>query len=1117
MTSPDPVASVAPTTAVKRKRPSRAAQSHLFRPYRSIGHITASLPFHYHALGTARFLLVPLLHSFLVYNLDRLRVTLTSQPTPQPLTAITAIGRDVTVVGAGSMLYFYKRNEIRERIEAAAANQHITMLRAWGGSHVLSVDDGQTLRVWQLSRLRIDNEREVGQWEKVKKEDDEAEESKVDTSGRAGGEQETDEQMDDASSSARHHPACIASVSLRHFELASSSIHLPFSARLTCWLHPPTYVNKLLLGFSTGLLLLYNVNTRQPIHAYYPVQQYVQSRATQPTASSSALSTANTASSSASSLDHSAASLTCLAASPSPGVISIGTSTGLILQYDIDAQAAPILSSFQQHTGSVTTLSYRTDGTPHLLSGSTDGHLLCWQLGEWADGEGGGAGEWKRRPGFHSMVRYAHEGRIVSALYLPQEPLVVSSSVDNALRLFSCEGAEGSMRLLKERTGHQTTARCVRFMAREEEGGKSTDMMLLTGGEEGAMRMWSLRRDEESRELGQRKLGGKSRRQAMLDEQDDEAGLPAITSFSFTVDRHEQDYSNVLSAHAGDMAAHLWSTATASVSALSLLNPLVALSPATAVEVTADGQYGVVGRKAGRVEVYAMQSGAYRGGCGEGEEGKSRSRRRRRKGELHTLDDLIKGEHVTLWGDKRAAAATGDEEQQEEEEEETKEAAAQPVCHTAEVTGVQVDGMSRWIVSASLDGTVKLWEFATRQLLHTLVVARGSGVSRLLYHRDNDLFAVATDDYQLLVYDASAVSATQPPTLIRHFRSHRSPITDLCFSPRGHLLLSAGLGCALLVHHLPSALLLDVLRFSAPVVSMSFSPLGDMVATAHAGTLAVQLWWSKEWVGEGWDEAGEGVGEGLQAEEDDDDEDDDDEDDGGERLEDTADAMQVEGDGEKEAGSQRSGLITFSSLPRNRWHALLHWDDLKARNRAKEADMKRNDAAPFFLATLDTSSSRNAAAEVQQSPADNKPTKGRHIRSGGALDEPAVIPLLRAARRSGGGDGYSAVMAHLLQQTPAQLDALLVSLSPHPLSRHYLLLFVDFFLWALQRLAQYEFVQSVMQRWLRLHGVELSDDCGEEGREGLRRLVAEQQKGWERLERGLLKSQALVNHLSKMA
>ena len=1015
------------------------------------------------------------------------------------------------------MLYFYKRNEVRERVVGAAGvGCQISMLRSWGADHVLSVDDGLVMKVWQLSKLKIDKEREIGEWEKVKKDEPAAEDEEVKEESKAAaatqsGERETDEQMSDGSGSTTH-PACIASVSLRQFELASSSIHLPSSARLTCWLHPPTYVNKLLLGFSTGLLLLYNVNTRQAIHAYYPVKEYVESRVTQPTSSSSALSTTNPSSSSsasASSAAHSAASLTCLAASPSPGVISIGTSSGLILQYDIDAHSNPILSSFQQHTGTVTTLSYRTDGTPHLLSGSADGHLLCWQLGEWAEGEegGSGGGEWKRRPGFHSMVRWAHEGRIVSAMYLPHEPLVISSSTDNALRLFSCEGSEGAMRLLKARAGHQSAARCVRFMARDEEGGKSTDMMLLTGGEEGAMRMWSLRREEESRELGQRKLGGKSRRQLLLDDADDESSLPAITSFSFTVGRHERDYSNVLSTHANDLAAHLWSTTIASISTLSLLNPLLPLSPATAVEVSACGQYGVVGRKGGRVEVYAMQSGAYRGGCGEGEEGKRRSRYRRRKGELHTLDELIKGEHVTLWGDKKPTdtAAAADEEGGEQEE--TKEDTT-PVCHTAAVTGVQVDGMNRWIISASLDATIKVWDCPTRTLLHTLTVPGGSGVSRLLYHRDNDLFAVATDDYQLLVYDGSSVTAVQPPTLIRHFRSHRSPVTDLCFSPRGHLLLSSGLGCALLVHHLPSALLLDVLHFSAPIVSMSFSPLGDMIATAHAGTLAVQLWWSKEWVGEGWDEAGVREGEGLEAEEEDD------EDDGCEEVEAVVD-MQVEGDGEREAASQRSGLITFSSLPRNRWHALLHWDELKERNRAKDNDVKRNEAAPFFLSTLDTTTTRTP----QPPPNPTEPAKGRHIRSHATLTEHPVIPLLRTATHSPPATtaAHDAVTAHLLRLTPAQLDSLLHSLSPHPHSAEYLLLFVDWFVGVLRRLVEFEFVQSLLARFLRLHGVELSEGCGDEGREGLRRLVVEQRKGWERLERGLLKSQALVNHLARMA
>ena len=44
------------------------------------------------------------------------------------------------------------------------------------------------------------------------------------------------------------------------------------------------------------------------------------------------------------------------------------------------------------------------------------------------------------------------------------------------------------------------------------------------------------------------------------------------------------------------------------------------------------------------------------------------------------------------------------------------------------------------------------------------------------------------------------------------------------------------------------------------------------------------------------------------------------------------------------------------------------------------------------------------------------------------------------------------------------------------------MLLLDWFVVVLAERVQYEFVQSVLARFLRLHGVELSDQCGEEGR-----------------------------------
>ena len=356
-------------------------------------------------------------------------------------------------------------------------------------------------------------------------------------------------------------------------------------------------------------------------------------------------------------------------------------------------------------------------------------------------------------------------------------------------------------------------------------------------------------------------------------------------------------------------------------------------------------------------------------------------------------------------------------------------------------------------------------------------------------------------------------------------------MTDLAFSPRGHLLLSASLSCLLLVHHLPSSLLLDVLHFSSPVLSLAFSPLGDLVATSHVGTVGVQLWLSKDWVGAGWDAMrrdGEVTGEEVEMLEDDDHE---------EQQPRTAGAstamMEGSSGSEEELRKSRdaqrlSGLITFSSLPRNRWHALLHWDEIKHRNRAREQDVTRNEAAPFFLSTLHPSRHEPPPADssnTQTEQLQTKKARGRIIRSKGVLPDPPVIPLLQTAAdhlESSASpspqaqyDAYLPATAHLLSLTPAELDSLILSLSPHPSQRRYFLLLLRFFVSVLPAFAHYEFMQSVMLRMLRAHGQQMMEE-GQEVQQLVRALAAEQRKGWQRLETQLLRNTALVNHLARI-
>ena len=413
-TSPDPTASTLPpipplplpTPPTKRKRPTPSAlsrSSHLFHPYRSIGHIIGPHPFHLSTLGSTRLLHSITGRTFSIYNLDRIRTVLTSQPAPHPISCITAAGRDLTAVGAGRELVVYRRQEVVERVGGHGGA--VYMVRQWGAHHLLTVDDTQTLRVWDMRLLHLTKQREVGPWElPLKTEADDPPPPTPPPPLFSMGEEEKE------GATTQLHRACIATLDLRAFDLTASpsaptqSLRLPSTSRLTCLVHPPTFVNKVLMAFSTGLLLLYNLHTRTPIHAYYPVQSFLTSHLTSLSSSSptSPLLTPPPSS-------PPAPSITALTTSPSPGVISLGTSSGLILQFSLDSST--VLSAFHQHWGEVTSLSYRTDGWPHLLSGTKQGHLLTWHLGEWEEGGrgeegevGGGAGRWRRRPGFHSST-----------------------------------------------------------------------------------------------------------------------------------------------------------------------------------------------------------------------------------------------------------------------------------------------------------------------------------------------------------------------------------------------------------------------------------------------------------------------------------------------------------------------------------------------------------------------------------------------------------------------------------------------------------------------------------------------------------------------------------------
>lgn len=162
---------------------------------------------------------------------------------------------------------------------------------------------------------------------------------------------------------------------------------IPFSNdefKITALCHPPTYLNKILLGSEQGLLQLWNIKKAALIHTFQRFDSKI----------------------------------TVLEPAPALDVVATGLADGSIvllnLKYD------EIVMQFKQDWGAVTSITFRTDGQPLMVTGSTNGYVVVWNLEEKV---------------IFSQFQ-AHTQSIASAVCMTNEPLLFTSSSDNAIKLW---------------------------------------------------------------------------------------------------------------------------------------------------------------------------------------------------------------------------------------------------------------------------------------------------------------------------------------------------------------------------------------------------------------------------------------------------------------------------------------------------------------------------------------------------------------------------------------------------------------------------------------------------------------------------------------------------------
>lgn len=329
--------------------------------------------------------------------------------------------------------------------------------------------------------------------------------------------------------------------------------------KVTTLIHPNTYMNKVLFGSEQGQLQLWNLKVLKLIYTFKGWNTPI----------------------------------TALEQAPAIDVAAIGLSDGRIILHNLKFDES--LFELVQDWGCVISITFRTDEYPIMATGSLSGHIVLWNLEE-------------RK--VESQIHQAHFGAVTGLKYLSNEPLLVSSSADNSLKLWIFDLADGAGRLLRVREAHSEPPTLIRFYG--NEGDK-----ILTAGSDSSLRVFSTITEILNKSFGKatfNRKGAKKRARAV----EDPLLMPPITGFAAEVTR-EKEWDNIAATHSGLGKVTTWCFNKSKMGEHKLLPEKFKNNrsiTASCVCLTTCGNFVVIGYNSGHVERFNIQSGIHRASYG---------------------------------------------------------------------------------------------------------------------------------------------------------------------------------------------------------------------------------------------------------------------------------------------------------------------------------------------------------------------------------------------------------------------------------------------------------------------------------------------------------------------
>ena len=800
----------------------------------------------------------------------------------------------------------------------------------------------------------------------------------------------------------------------------------------------PTFLNKVVVGKRDGAVDIWNVSTGKLVYTILP-------------------------------LSSDSGAVTALEASPALSIIAIAHEGGVIRLHDIRTDKAILTINAKTNQAShINSISFRTDGLGAGYEMNKQGIMATASAGIgdvtlWDLNDGGRIKGILR--GAHNPIGSAATGGINKVEFLPGQDVMITTGMDNALRswIFDANTLSPIPRILHSRCGHAAPVTRLSFVPSASEGADADGKWLMSSGRDQSLWGWSLRRDGQSTELSQGNVQKKAKKLGLLGKNLetepsttlDDLKAPEIVSMACSLNRdggmgasagggkvwsntsnkkgpadasetNATGWESVVTAHKGDKRARTWFWGRKKAGRWAFESSDGA--DVTTVAISSCGTFALIGSAGGSISMFNLQSGIQRR---KFPAPITPAQARKMKLSMVTSDD----NQEAVNGKRRFQPGFGK--------------------HTQAVTGLMVDGLNRTVISCSLDGKVKFWDFASGCLLDEIDWASMTSITSAQYHRNNDLVAFSCDDQSLRVID------TETRKLVRELWGCQGQISDFCFSNDSRWIIAASIDSAIRVWDLPTGHLINAFRLESPCTSVAFSDTGEFLATAHSDSAGINIWNNRALFTHvptrllQKDEvtpvmtpntSGEGGQSRIDA-----------------AFEDAVENVDNEDDSngaESSVDQISKDLLSLSIVPKSRWQTLLHLDNIRQRNKPKEPP-KAPEKAPFFLPSLD--------GREQDLPATRKTDDHMQIT---AAERSRITKMSRttdtvsALLHSGAGNvHYEAFINHFSSLSPSAADIEIRSLDLAEMPA-----FIHALTFRLQQKRDFELVQAWMAVFLRVHG-----------------------------------------------